>query len=255
MLTFNVNGVDLAYERVGKGNKVLVLVHGYPLDHTIWQEILPFLNAKFELVLPDLRGFGSSGLSNGQSSIATMAADLVALLNHLDLNQAAVAGHSMGGYVALAFAQKWPERLSGLGLISSQALADNPDRKQGRYEAAKLIFQSGVQPVANDMPLKLSPNVRVQTLIREVINRQRPVGLAAALQAMAEREDTSKLLPGLQSPLMLLHGDADELIPIERALEIKQVVPEAHLVELAGVGHMPMLEAPRETAEALNFLK
>lgn len=255
MLTFNVNGVDLAYERVGKGSKVLVLVHGYPLDHTIWQEMIPFLKSNFELILPDLRGFGSSGLPNGPLSIATMAADLVALLNHLELDQAAIAGHSMGGYVALAFAQKWPERLSGLGLISSQALADNPDRKQGRYEAAELIQQTGVQPVANDMPQKLSPKARVQTLVREVIGRQRPVGLAAALQAMAERDDTSKLLPGLQFPLVLLHGDADELIPIERAREIKQVVPEAHLVELAGVGHMPMLEAPHETAQALDFLQ
>jgi pimeloyl-ACP methyl ester carboxylesterase len=250
----NVNGIQIAYDRHGSGTP-LVFLHGYPLDHTIWDEIVPLLEGDFDLVAPDLRGFGQSTLVEEQYSIADMAADVAALLDELGIENTYVVGHSMGGYVALAFVRNYPERALGLGLVSSQALGDSPERKQGRYASADEIMRTGVETVVESMSPKLSPDERVQAFVRRLIAAQRPAGLANALKAMAERFDSTLVLPSFMFPVVLVHGSADELIPVERAQEIKAAIKHAHLAELPGTGHMPMMEAPQKTADALKKLQ
>lgn len=253
MKKVNVNGVQLAYTREGTG-KPLVLVHGYPLDHTIWNEVIPLLNNDFDIINPDLRGFGQSDVVESQYKISDMATDIAGLLDQLGVEKTAIAGHSMGGYISLAFARAYQERVTGLGLIASQALADTPERKQGRYEAADEIIKSGVEPVAEAFSPKLTPNQRVQTFVKELITEQQPAGLAGALKAMAERDDSSSVLSSLTFSVAIVHGNLDELIPIQRAQEIKAAVPHATLVELLEIGHMPMMEDPQSTARALRNL-
>ena len=255
MNTVIVNGIDFAYTRHGTGKTPLVLVHGYPLDHSIWMEVSALLASDFDMFLPDLRGFGQSGLAITKFAIADIAADIAGLLDQLGISKAIIAGHSMGGYVALAYAHAYPERMAGIGLIASQAQADAPERKQARYEAAGRITTSGLEAVATDMPPMLTPNLEVQLFVRELIANQRPAGLAGALMAMAEREDMIGELPNFRFPVILIHGDADALIAIDRAREIKTILPDAELVELSGIGHMPMMEAPQAVASALNRLK
>jgi len=249
----NINGIQIAYTRKGSG-KPLVLVHGYPLDHTIWDEVLPLLENEFDIILPDLRGFGQSDVVESQYKIADMAADIAALLDQLGIEDAIIAGHSMGGYVSLAFVSAHPKHVAGLGLIASQASADPPERKQGRYDAAEEIMKTGVQPVAESMSAKLTPDKRVQTYVRGLIAAQQPAGLAGALKAMAERDDSITILSSFQFPVVLIHGKADELIPVQRAQEIKLAIPQATLMELSGIGHMPMMENPQATATALKKL-
>ena len=91
-----VNGIQIVYQRKGTG-KSLVLVHGYPLDHTIWDEVLPLLEGDFDIILPDLRGFGGSDIVESQYKISDMAADIAGLLDVLEIEKAAIAGHSMRG--------------------------------------------------------------------------------------------------------------------------------------------------------------
>lgn len=253
MKKVNVNGVQMAYTREGTG-KPLVLVHGYPLDHTIWNEVIPLLDSDFDIITPDLRGFGQSDVVESQYKISDMATDIAGLLDQLGVEKTAVAGHSMGGYISLAFARAYQERVTGLGLIASQALADTPERKQGRYEAADEIIKSGVEPVAEAFSPKLTPNQRVQTFVKKLITEQQPAGLAGALKAMAERDDSSSVLSSLTFSVAIVHGNLDELIPIQRAQEIKAAVPHATLVELLEIGHMPMMEDPQSTARALRNL-
>ena len=131
METMHVNGIRLTYERRGTGTP-MVLLHGFPLDHQIWEDVVPLLADSFELIIPDLRGFGGSSTVDSFYAMEDFAADIAALLDQLEIQKAAIVGHSMGGYVALAFARLYPERVTGLGLISSQVLADAPDRKEGR---------------------------------------------------------------------------------------------------------------------------
>jgi 3-oxoadipate enol-lactonase len=254
MNTINVNGIKLAYTRRGKGTP-LVLIHGYPLDHTSWNKVASLLENDFDLILPDLRGFGQSTTVETPYTISDMAGDLAGLFDHLKIDKVALAGHSMGGYVALAFAKKYSQRVSGLGLVSSQAVADSPQGKEGRLKTAATVKENGVGIVAETMTPKLSANINVQASVRTVIERQSLFAVIGALRAMAEREDLLSNLSSAKFPVVLIHGDTDVLIPIERAKDIKAVLPYARLVELQGAGHMPMMEFPNETAGGLRFLK
>jgi 3-oxoadipate enol-lactonase len=251
MNTFTGNRQMIAFERHGNGLP-LVLIHGYPLDHSIWDPIVPLLKEKFDVILPDLRGFGLSEGSPAQYQMADLAADVVLLLDHLGLEKAFVAGHSMGGYVALAFASLHSERISGLGLIASQALADPPERKAGRYQTAEQVEKNGVESVAEGMPSKLTADAGLQHTLKELILCQPRLSLAQALRAMAERPDSTPALSAFRFPLVLIHGLADALIPVERAREIKAAVPSAQLVEIEAAGHMPMMEKPQAVADALH---
>lgn len=251
MQTFTHNGLELAYERRGSGAP-LALIHGYPLDHSTWDEAASLLARDFDLILPDVRGLGESAAAEDAYTMADLASDLAALLDHLNIDKAYVAGHSMGGYIALAFARAHPHRLLGLALVSSQAAADTPERKEGRYASAKQVAETGVGSVVEAMTPKLSADARVQAYVRELMGRQKPAGVIGSLKAMAERESLVAALSDLPCPILLIHGDADVLIPVERAREVKALVPSADLVELPGLGHMPMMESPAAVAEALR---
>jgi 3-oxoadipate enol-lactonase len=253
MDTVVVNGIKLAYTRRGKGTP-LVLIHGYPLDHTSWDEIASLLENEFDIITPDLRGFGQSTTVETPYTISDMANDLAGLLDHLGIEKVAIAGHSMGGYVTLAFAKKYPQRVIGLGLVSSQAVADSPEGKDRRYQTAADVAQKGIGIVADAMTPKLSTVPSVQTFVRAVIEKQSQAAIIGALKAMAEREDLFSYISSTAFPLVLIHGNADALIPFERAEEIKDALPSARLMELQGAGHMPMMEFPNETANGLRFL-
>jgi pimeloyl-ACP methyl ester carboxylesterase len=249
----DVNGIQLAYERRGKGTP-LVLLHGYPLDHHLWDAVAPLLEGSFDLILPDLRGFGESSTVDSFYAMEDFAADIAGLLDELDIQKTAIAGHSMGGYVALAFARLFPERVRGLGLVASQAAADPTERKEARYKSAAEVADKGIGSVVETMAPKFTTDPKLQVFARQSMERQPPAAYIGALKAMAERVDSTALLSSFLFPVVLIHGDADQLIPIDRAREVKAVLPQAQLIEIQGAGHVPMLEASKKTAEALSYL-
>jgi len=253
MKKIKINDIELAYARRGKGTP-LVLLHGFPLDHHLWDNVSALLEDKFELILPDLRGFGESTTVDAPYSMDDYASDIAGLLDQLGIQKVTVAGHSMGGYVALAFAKLYPERVSGLALISSQVLADPPDRKEGRYKSAADVAEKGIGGVVEAMTSKFTSDPRLQAVARALMERQQPGAYIGALKAMAERMDSTSLLSTFKFPVVIVHGDADALIPVARAREVKAAVPDSHYVELKDTGHVPMLEAAKETAEALQHL-
>ena len=253
MEQININGIKLAYARHGKGTP-LVLLHGYPLDHHLWDEIIPLLQDTFDLIVPDLRGFGESTTVDTLYTMDDLASDIAGLLDQLGIQKTAIAGHSMGGYVALAFARAYPERVSALGLVSSQLLADPADRKEGRYKTAADVAEKGIGGVVEVMTSKFTSNPQWQAFARKNMEEQQAAAYIGALKAMAERADATALLSTLKCPVVVIHGDADQLIPIDRAREVKTALPKTLLVELKSVGHVPMLEAPYETANAIRKL-
>jgi len=253
METVTVNDIRVAYERRGTGTP-LVLLHGYPLDHHIWDEITPLLENTFELIMPDLRGFGASSTVDSAYRMEDFASDIAALLDRLEIQKTAIAGHSMGGYIALAFTRLYPERVSGLGLVASQVFADPPDRREGRYKSAAEVADKGIASVVETMTPKFTSDPRLQRYTRESMERQQPAAYIGALRAMAERLDSSTLLDSLNIPVVIVHGDADALVPIDRAREVKSAHPNIHMVEIPGAGHMPMMEEKEKTAEALKHL-
>src|SRR5215216_7118858 len=203
MEKIKINDIELAYDRRGTGSP-LVLLHGYPLDHHLWDEVAPLLEDTFDLIIPDLRGFGESSTVDSFYAMEDFASDIAALLDHLGIQKAAIAGHSMGGYVALAFARLFPERVSGLGLVSSQVLADAPDRKEGRYKSAAEVADKGIASVVETMTPKFTSDPQLQRFARESMERQQPAAYIGALKAMAERVDSTPLLASLAVPVVVV---------------------------------------------------
>lgn len=253
MEKIKINNIELAYSRRGNGPP-LVLLHGFPLDHHLWDDVAPLLEDTFDLIIPDLRGFGESVTIDTPYTMDDFASDIAGLLDQLGIQKAGIAGHSMGGYVALAFARLYPERVRGLALVSSQAPADPPERKEGRYKSAADIETNGIHSVVETMTPKFTANPRLQALARASMEKQQPAAYIGALKAMAERADSTPKLGTFGFSVVIVHGNADALIPVDRAREVKDAIPGSHYVELKGVGHVPMLEAAKETAEALKRL-
>ncbi len=121
---------------------------------------------EFDLIIPDLRGFGESDVMESDDSIIDYATDVAGLLGQLKIKKAYLAGHSMGGYVALAFAREFPRRLSGLGMVSTQTLADTAEGQERRLATAKQVLKEGVGIVAESMTPKLSEDKRIQDFVR-----------------------------------------------------------------------------------------
>src|ERR1051325_4231805 len=121
----------------------LVLIHGYPLDHTMWFGVIAALGGGVRTIAPDLRGFGKSGAPHGEPSLDALAEDIIHLLERDEIPRAVIAGMSMGGYVALALAEMARERVAGLALVNSQTYADTDEARNGRREMIKKVRVEG----------------------------------------------------------------------------------------------------------------
>jgi 3-oxoadipate enol-lactonase len=245
--------VQLYYEEHGQGFPVIFL-HGFPFDHTIWEPLVPEMAAEARLILPDLRGFGRSPVTEGVYGMRLMAEDIVRLMDRLDIEKCILVGHSMGGYISLAFANAYPGRLAGLGLIATQAAADAPERRQARYKTAETVAHKGARVVASDMVDILTPKNELLASIKELILRAQPTGIVGSLKGMAERADMTGLLNTISVPAVVIAGTADQLLPIERMHTLAQMLPKGWLVEVQGGGHMLMMEEPQHVAGALRQL-
>jgi pimeloyl-ACP methyl ester carboxylesterase len=238
----------------------LLLIHGYPFNHTMWFSTIASLGANARVIAPDLPGFGKNPVCNEDKPSMSAYADYLARL--LDENQqpnAIVAGMSMGGYVALAFAQKYPDRVLGLGLVSSQAAADSPEAKQARNEMIKKIRANGPSVAAE----AIVPKMFSEEKGKKPELKQYPVegaaaagveGLCWALEAMAKRQDRTEFLHSLRIPVLIVHGSEDKILPGAKARQLAESCKQPIMVELRGVGHASPLEAPDQVAAALARL-
>jgi len=247
-----VNGTRLAYfQRPGRGIPI-ILVHGYPLDHSIWQPMIKFLDQNFWIIMPDLPGFGLSGSPEQLDMMEIYADFLSGLMDSLRIKKAIIAGHSMGGYATLAFAAKYPQRLAGLGLIASRTSADAPSYRDSRLKMIDEIQRNGMTPVANQMVEKLSFNPAHYQYIRKLIKKTSPDGAINAIKAMMSRQDTTDLAKSLEIPKLIIAGEQDALIPIAETRLMVSFLIGSEFQEFKNVGHMPMLEAPELSAAAIN---
>src|SRR5438105_1552427 len=122
----------------------LLLIHGYPFDHALWGWVTPLLDKNIHVLTPDLRGFNGDSPGPDDPSLEQMADDLDLLLREHAIKRSVVAGMSMGGYVALAFAERFPARVLGFGLISSQAAADTDEARTSRRAMVEKVQREGV---------------------------------------------------------------------------------------------------------------
>jgi 3-oxoadipate enol-lactonase len=260
MEQYIINGLALHVHRRGQG-PATVWIHGFPLDHRIWDLQAP-LAPFFELIAPDLRGFGFSQVSVEPYTIDDLAEDIDDLLDVLGIPEAVVIGHSLGGYVALAMVRRYRFRVRALVLVCSQARADSEEARSARLELVSRLLESGSSEVLVERFQKLfADRTRAQhpELVEAVLERIRSVPVQAAvhaLLAMADRPDSRPFLDQLGLPVLLVHGEEDVLIPVERSEEMARLLPNARLETIPYAAHMPMLEQPEHFNRILDtFLK
>jgi pimeloyl-ACP methyl ester carboxylesterase len=247
----------LDYEERGEGTPV-VLVHGFPFDRSIWRAQLEELSDEARVIAIDLPGFGGSQpLEAGEASIDGYADAIARWAGEVGLDRFVIAGHSMGGYVALAFARRHPEMLAGLGLVCTRPGPDTEQARQGRYTMIDNVREKGPQAVVDAMlPRLLSPRTRekqpgVEEQTRQVMLRQGSGGIIAALQAMASRPDSSPMLAQIEVPTAVIGGADDAIIPAAEEDLMAATIPGATQLRIDGAGHMPMLEQPERLTDAL----
>lgn len=245
--------VELYYEEFGQGFPV-ILLHGFPLNHTIWMPVVERLQSHARVITPDLRGHGKSPATDGDYSMRLMAEDIHALMNRLDISKAVLVGHSMAGYASLAFARAYPGRLAGLAMVASQAEADSPEKRQARYITAEEVGRKGVRRVAKSMLPKLTPRKELAADLLEIMLKTPKTGVVGALKGMGERPDALEWLAEIEVPVVVIAGEQDVIIPMERARTMAQILRRGWLVEIPEAAHMPMLEAPQAVADAIRQL-
>jgi len=176
----------------------LVLVHGYPLDHSMWQGQIEELSDTCRVIAPDLRGFGASDVTSGTVTMEQMADDVAGILEALSIQQPSIlCGLSMGGYVAWQFAFRHRQRLARLILCDTRAIADSPEAAAGRLKTAERVLGEGSNIAAEALLPKLfapgtyNQQPQIVEATRQVILRTKPEGIAAALRGMAQRPDVT----------------------------------------------------------------
>jgi len=258
MRTAQVNGVSIAYRDTGSGPAV-VFLHGHPFDQSMWEPQVAALSTKYRVVTLDLRGYGASEVPAVEATtLETMATDVNALLDHLHIDRTAVAGLSMGGQVAMAFADLFPERLSGLILAATFPEADTAEvRSSRRATADRFVNEGSVVPGGEMLPRLLAPaslkrNPALAVKVFTMIANAPPAGAAAALRGRAQRKNYAPTLRALAVPALIAVGTEDKYVSLETARKMQAAIPSAQLEVFDGIGHLPNLEAPEHFNAVLH---
>jgi len=249
------NGVTMAFDEAGQGDPPVVFLHGYPFDRTMWRAQLDGIKGH-RLIAVDLRGFGASASSNPAASIDDYADDVAALLSKLEIPRAVIAGLSMGGYVALAFAERHRDKLAALALLDTRAGADDDKGRQGRDASIATIGAEGTAGPNAAMMEKLFAEATVAEVrerVAAMMARATPEAMIAALGAMRDRPDRHGVLRDMAGiPTLILVGTEDRLTPPEMSRLMAEAAVGAELVEVEGAGHLAPMERPATVGEALQ---
>jgi 3-oxoadipate enol-lactonase len=248
----------LACDDLGRGPCV-VLLHGFPLDRTMWQAQREALAGRHRVIVPDLRGHGESPPTEGTATLDALADDVLETLDALGVEGPfALGGLSMGGYVALSMAVRFPTRVGRLVLLDTRAGADATEAAQKRRELADRVVREGsIEPVVEAfLPRVLGPTTqrtrpdRVES-VRAMMRRTSIEGAAACLRGMAERPDRTGDLPRMAMPALVVVGAEDAVTPPDEARAMADALPDARLVVIPGAGHLTPIEEPEATNQAL----
>ncbi len=243
----------------GPGVPVVVLLHAFPLDRSVWDDVVPLLAARCRVVAVDLPGLGASPVPADEPDLDVAVRGVVAALDEEDAaSSAVVVGLSTGGYVAARMVGLAAERVAGLGLLGTTTRVgppDDPDER--RATASQVLGAEGLDAVMGSVDEGLSEAARrdrpdLVERVRSSIAAQRPEGVAWVARALAARHDTTDALVGFPGPVLLLFGEHDAATPPDvRGRELHDARPDARLVVVPGSGHLTALEAPEAVAAAV----
>lgn len=240
-----------------EGEKCVVLLHGYLENMLVWEEFVPLLYKDVRVVTLDIPGHGISVVNGEIHTMDYLADTIAAALDKIGVEHATVVGHSMGGYVALAFAERHPERLDGLVLLHSTPYADSDEKKKNRQREISLIKSGKKELLAHTAPeagFAVENRNRFRTEIEDLqqtIYLTEDAGIVALLNGMIERKAQSEMLHALGKPILFVLGRKDGYIVPEVAEKMVAEHPEAEVVWLENSGHMGFIEEAKACASAL----
>ena len=250
---------QLAYSRFGSGPAIMLL-HGFPASGILWKEIIPAFAESFTLFVPDIPGAGASRLVGEAVSMEELATIVPAILDNESIPQCILAGHSMGGYISLAAAKLFPERLLGLSLVHSTAKADDDEKKEKRRKSIEIIRKGGKNVFIRGMvPSLFCDSFKTQRA--EVVDEWTregeklwPESMIAFYTAMLERPDRTEVVKDAPFPVQWIAGSEDALIPAKSILQQSSLSNVCFISRYRACGHMSMIEHPQKLTEDLrNF--
>jgi pimeloyl-ACP methyl ester carboxylesterase len=255
------NGPELQAVVTGTGAQALVLLHGYPFDHSMWAPQIGDLGEETRILAPDLRGLGKSEFKRGETtSMTSHAEDVIAWMNAAGMQRAVVAGLSMGGYIAFEIWRKFKSRVAGLVLLDTKAEPDSTEAKAGRERAQQDITRGGMAAICEGTVERVlgkttrATKAGVVEHMRRMILATNPNGAIAALGALRDRPSSIPDLHGINVPAIVAVGEEDELTPVANSQTMAAGIPGAELRILPKSGHVSSLEAPDEVTRAIRDL-
>lgn len=257
--SFQHDDIELHFTDQGDGPAVL-LIHGHPFDNTMWRPQVEFLESSHRVIVPDLRGYGKSGIAADatETRLERFAADALALMDFLGIREFVLGGLSMGGQIVLDMYRQAPERIQALLLADTFATLDSAERKQWRFTTADRLEREGMKSYAQEELPKMITPANIQRLpevaahVMEMMTSTSPHGAAAALRGRAQRCDYLPLLAKIQVPTLVVVGREDVYTPVAVAEQLSQQIPNAELVVIENAGHIPNLEQPGAFNEAMG---
>ncbi|HZZ28637.1 MAG TPA: alpha/beta fold hydrolase [Pirellulales bacterium] len=258
MKHIQVGNTKFAVKTAGEKGYPLLLVHGFPLDHTVWQRQIDFFADHCRVIAPDLRGFGSSDITPGSVSMEQMADDLAGLLEAMGMQEKVIfCGLSMGGYVGWQFWKRHKHKVLAMIACDTRAVADSPEASAGRRKMAENVLKEGAGAASSVMmPRMFAPNTyqAKPDLVRQVqqmMERQKPEGIAAAALGLAAREDVREWLHTIDVPTLILVGEQDAISTMDEMRHIADAILDAVWVAVPDAGHLAILENPAVVNEAI----
>ncbi len=250
----------IAYKKTGNGAP-LMLLHGFPENHGLWQRIAPALSERFTLLLPDIPGSGESSLPDSPTiSMELLSEAVKAIADAEGITGMVVAGHSMGGYTSLAFAEKYPSMMKGLSLIHSTATADDAEKKKKRQKSIDIIRNGGKELFIKEMtPALFARQFREQheEVIQEQIRRGTKLAdesIIGFYTAMMNRKERTAILKAANYPVQMIIGKEETLAPMNVLLEQATLADVSFLSRYENSLHMSMIEQPERLAyDLINF--
>jgi 3-oxoadipate enol-lactonase len=257
MIRIKSGDAEIAYEVLGSGPPI-VLLHPFPVHHEFWLPSAKALTSRYQLILPDLRGHGDSGVGEGPATMDKHATDLVHVLDHAEIGRAPFAGVSIGGYVMFEFWRRYRGPVAALALCNTKAQADSPEAKAVRLEAAVDVLERGTEPFFESMAAKLLGQTTRESrpdLVDGALRMMRKMSagnVAQVQRGMAERPDSVPDLKTIDVPTLLVTGDEDVLTGPQEAELMRQNIAGSEMKIIRRAGHYSPWEQPAEVGQLLR---
>ncbi|EDZ62118.1 hydrolase, alpha/beta fold family [Sulfurimonas gotlandica GD1] len=251
-----INGISV--HTFGKAtNQAIVFIHGFPFDHTLWDDVIDEFKDEYYCISYDIRGFGKSEIETAQFTMESYVQDLESVVLGLKLNKPIICGFSMGGYIALRANER--ENYKALILANTATNSDSDEAKLKRAAGISNIDAKGLEPFIDAFfSAAFSEDfVKEEPLkIKDKVMNTNSIAIKAALLAMISRTDTTQSLNKIDIPVLLITSENDKIIPKETMEQMASKIKNSTLVSLSESGHVSMIENPDEFKSAVrSFLQ